>query len=133
MPYLWSEMTEIYTIFNHNYTYGNFWCRFFDTFFMKVFYIAWKNKMEIFWFEKKINIFSVCKKISSTEPISLHIPDSNWLMSWNLISFFNFISQMIRNSTSWFLRPKWPSSMVSTRNGSIKAVVGHILWKTQRG
>lgn len=52
MPYLWSEMTEIYTIFNHNYTYGNFWCRFLDTFFDEDILYCLKIKWRFFGLQK---------------------------------------------------------------------------------
>lgn len=42
------------------------------------------------------------------------------------ISFVWFFLKMIRNSMSWFLRPRWPLSMVFIQNVSIKVAAVHI-------
>lgn len=90
-------MSDIYTIFNHSYAYGNF---------------------------------------GLNQLLCVILYDFGLIYFFSLSLFVRVVfssEQMIRNSMSWFLRPKWPLNMAFIRNESIKAAADHISWKIPRG
>lgn len=114
------KMTEIYTIFDQSYDNDNYTTN--DNYTSFELFQQYQYKSEctisilfirLFYFAPVNNAFESNKSNDGFYSI--------------------YVFQMIRNSMSWCARPKWPSSMASIRNASIKVAADRISWKTQPG